>query len=418
MVYDGNLRYTQKQLWEMSPSNLASTQPIPSPKSLVESGGKNKFTPFSTESKRDRKRMRKWQTMYKKGGLYASALDLYPLLILSSGYRLEGDAGGKYQDWLDSINFNKLVWLATIDSLLAGYSIQENVGTIGSAIKRRNDITAVFPRDPIPWDINTNDKGIITGYTQVKDENTGAGLTLPPEDITCLVLLPQSGSPYGISMMERAEDDIIRDVKITESSSIAIQRHGWPKYHIKVGQAGESISKDDLQTVSTEFQDMDAKTEWATCADIAIDNIDKTGIENLDKYNEVSVSRVCAALGVPEEMLGLTKASTNATAVSRINAFFMKIKTFQGIVADCYNKNVLDRKTGKPGSVKIVFEEPDPADMLTIADMIHKIISVTPQDPFAILPREFILDKLGIAHKYTPIITPTSSPTLPKQLQQ
>jgi hypothetical protein len=394
MIIIGSRQKTLEELESLPAAVLAPVSPEEiakaKPRTWIETGGKQKE--FFGEKKRNRETLKKYRDMYEQGGLVSTALDLYPLFILSNGYRLEGDNNNEIKDWLDSINFPQIVWQAVSDAIVFGDAFQENVGTRGNG----GEIITLAPRSPIDFNIDYDDKGIIKSYTQVQDENTGTGTKLKPDQITHLVLLPQSGSLYGLSLMKRAYDDIIRDTKVADASSTAMFRHGFKKYHVKVGREAELIPDDILDDIRKKFEDIEVKNEFITPHDIEIKNIDEGGLEKIEEYNDVSLMRVAAALGVPEELVGLKRSSTDNTGTQRIKAFYKKIQTFQGFVAQCYNTNVIDRKTGTPGKIRLIWNDPDPSDENLIATYISKVMMASPQDPFAVFPVQWIQKRFNI----------------------
>lgn len=386
----------------------ATTAPTAKPKTFIASGGKQKD--FFGEKKRTREEMLKFKAIYEQGGLVSTALDLYPLFVLANGYRLEGDKSGEYKQWLDSINFDSIVWQGVSDAINYGDGFQENVGTKGNG----EDVVDIVPRSPIDFEIEYDERGIIKNYTQIKDANTGAGIKLKPEQITHIVLLPQSDSLYGMSMIKRAYDDIIRDTRTAEASAEAITRHGFKKYHIKIGQEGEIIDQAVIDKVSKAFETIAVKNEYTTSADVDIKELDEGGLEKIEDYNNISLMRVAASIGIPEELIGIRRGSTDNTAVARQASFFKKIQTYQRIVAQCYNVNVLDRKTGTSGQVKLIFNDVDPSDEKMVSDYIKNIVGLTPEDPFMILSKEYILNKLGVMGEFKdepPVSSPTSART-------
>ncbi len=393
------------ELAPLTPEEIAKAKP----KTWIESGGKTKS--LFGDKKRDRETLKKYKNMYEQGGGVSTGLDLYPLFILANGYRLEGDTNGEQMQWWNSIEGDKILWQGVSDAINLGDAFQELVGTRGNG----GEIITVMPRNPIDFEINYDDKGIIKDYTQVQDENTGTGIKLKPDQILHLVLLPQSGTHYGMAMMKRAYDDIIRDTKVADASTTAMFRHGFKKYHIKVGREAELIPDTVISDISKQFEDIETKNEFTTCHDIEIKNIDEGGLEKVKEYNEISLMRLCSAIGVPSELVGLRQGTTDNTAVVRVKAFFKKIQTFQKFVAQCYNVNVFDRRTGKPGSVRLVFADPDPSDEAEIASYISKVMMASPQNPFSVFPIEFIQKRFNIDSG--DLINPTDATTPVKSVK-
>ena len=386
-IFDGR---THLRIEAGSNKEMASaTPPEAKPKTVIQSGGKTKQ--FFGKKERSPEDLKKYRQIYEQGGLVSTALDLYPLFVLANGYRLEGDTSGEYQAWLNSINFDMILWQAVSDAVVCGDAFQENVGTRGNG-----DIVTIAPRNPVDFEIEYDERGVIKGYKQITDEFTGAAIKLKPEQITHLVLFPISGSVYGLSLVKRAYDDIMRDTKTAEASAEAISRHGFKKYQIAIGQPGELVDQTVIDKVSKEFEDIATKNEFTTSADINIKELDEGGLEKIEEYNHISLMRLASGLGIPIELLGLREGTTDNTAVARQAAFFKKTQTYQRIIAQCYNTNVLDRKTGNPGSVKIVFNDVDPTDEKIIASWISQMMKATPAEPFSVLSKEWIQKKFNI----------------------
>jgi len=355
---------------------------------LVTGGSERKYFPNQT---RDRAKLEQYRNIYVQGGLVAEAIDSYALYSLSQGYRLEGEEAQvrKVEEWLKETNLFDILWCGIIESLVYGGAFQELVRG------RNGDVVQIVPRAAYSFNINYDDFGVIQGYTQT----TMIGgreqkIELQPDQILLLQILKTGDNIYGISLIQRAYDDIIRDVKVAEASTIAIRRHGSPKFHIQVGREGEVIPQEVLKDVSGEFKEIEAKTDFTTCRDVDIKNIDTSGIANINLYNDFSIMRLCAALGVPEEILGLRRGSTDATANARIQAFYRKISAIQQQVAHTYNAQLFDKIA--PG-VRLVFNDVSPEDENQKSEWISRIMSTTPIDPFVVLPRNWIKRQFGIS---------------------
>lgn len=394
MIFEGSRHKTLEELESSPAATLAPISPEEiakaKPKTQMVAGGKKKGLLGDTEKKRDPELLKKYRNMYEQGGLVSTALDKYPLLMLANGYRIEGDPTGEHLAWWNAIKGYSLIWTGISDAINLGDGIQEIAGSRGGVANGTKDIVGIFPRNPVEFVIDVDDKGLIKNYTQVQDQNTGKGTNLKPEQVIHIVLLPQSGSVYGLSLIKRAYDDIIRDTKVAEASTTAIARHGFPKYHIKVGREAELIPDDVLISVRKVFENVEVDNEFITPHDIEIKNIDEGGLEKIEDYNNISLMRVASSVGVPEEVMGLRRGSTDATAVTRVKLFFKLIQTFQRIVEQEYNTKVFDVRSGTPGSVRLVFNDPDPSDESERANWISKIMMASPQNPHAILPIEWV----------------------------
>ena len=373
---------------------------MPEPQTWIKGGGteNNPYTRlgFGPEGDR-RKNIRRWRDVYRRGGPYADALDAYPLFTLTNGWGLACEEGAetlkdKVQEWLDQphVDLDSVMWQGILDSVICGTAFQEVLPTRGG------DLWGIIPRDAAGFTIQYDDKGRVSGYTQIVEITLGNIKEIPidPERMLTLTLFPIPGEVYGASILERAWDDIQRDCDITESCAKAIHRHGTPKQQWKIGSEENPASPGDLDDVTHEIETIKANTDFVTKHDTEIVMLDTTGISNVDTYSNVSLQRVACALGVPEEILGLGRGSTEATATVRMQAFLDKVGTIQKIVARTYTRNVIDRITGQPGKVWIEFHDVSPEDEKHKAEWMALLRSGV--DPDAVVPADWAREQLGI----------------------
>lgn len=312
------------------------------PKTILAGRQKKEF--FQTVN-RD---MLKCENIYRAGGLISMAIDSYPLFALSSGWELTGAPTQvkNIKAWLDQIDIDALMWQGMVDSLVYGDGIQENVKS------RKGDLLYLVPRNPKYFTIDVDEWGMIQSYTQRANDKV---TVLLPENITNLALFTLSGESYGQSLIQRAIDDVMRDTKTAESTAIAIERHGYPRVHVKCGSEDNHYNDEEKKAVAREFEELKADNEFVSNPDIEIVAIDTQGVGKIKDYNEWSLSRLLGALGVPSEVIGTGQnTSTYATASVEMVSFLKRVETMQRKVARCYN-NMIDLKTGAPGAVKLVF---------------------------------------------------------------
>ena len=368
------------------------------PKTWVAGGSGKKDLDLFTERKRNLKNLERYRIIYEQGGIVTEAINSYPLFLTRNGYRLEGPdtEAQKVQDWLDATDFDMILWDGITDALTFGDAFQEIV------LNRDQTPAYLTPRIASGFEIRYDDHGKLSGYTQrITIEGKERTATLKPQQIAHLQFWRLPNSMYGHSLIQRAYDDIMRDTKTAESTAEAIKRHGFRKYHIRVGQEGETVPQDVLTKVDKEFEELNEKNEFVTSRDIELTDIDASGLEQIDTYNDISIMRMAAALGVPEEVLGLRRGSTDATATKRIDTFYGKISAMQRRVARCYNINIIDRITPHPGMVKLIFNEVNPENETERAKWVVPIMRAT-KDPFAVLPQAWIKKKFSIDLDKTP----------------
>ncbi len=365
------------------------------PKTRVSVGGSDKDL-FGVNRGRNPAQLKKLRTIYEQGGIVAEALDCYPIFALRSGWRLEGEDQNLKDAVYDflvspSIDIDAAMKQLETDAVVFGDGFAETV------YGRGGDIVGLLPRASDTFSVLHDAAGDVIGYEQrISDHVTDYTTTLNPEQITRHTLLGLGGSVYGVSLVQRAYDDIIRDAITTEGIATGIKRHGTPKFHVRVGQPGELIPQDVIDDIKKEFQKLEAKNDFVTNYDVAVDGLDAGGVQNVKEYADVSGVRVLGALGVPSELVGIRQGTTDNTAVSRIDTFMAKIGWHQRRLERCIKINVIDRFTNDPGSVVMVLNDASPKDEAAKAAWISDILKATSIDPFAILPRDWVQEQFGI----------------------
>jgi len=159
----------------------------------------------------------------------------------------------------------------------------------------------------------------------------------------------------------------------------------------------------DVAAVKAAVTNLNARTEIVTDSTVGIKSVNETGQTNIGSYADWSVARLCAAMAIPGELIGLRQGTTDATAVERIKNFYKKIRSLQNTLADDINTQYIDRILtsigATPGSVWIEFGHSNPDEDLTRAQYVAQIAAITPGDPFAIMSRVQQQAHLGIDSK-------------------
>ena len=352
--------------------------------------GKTLGTKMQYFQKRDPKQA-EYRRIYEQGGPISEAIDCYPLMMFTNGYRIEGNRQKEAEQLLDDLDFENIGWKLIVDALVVKIGLAE----IQPGLDRiKFPIAKLDHRYPETFDEVRDDYGTLLGYKQTigQEYGTKKSVDVKVEDIFRVDL--------GLPLIERAYDDIMRDTKIAEGTAKSIERHGFPRYHITVGQSGETISQTVIDDISKNFENLKPQHEMATPADVKIENIDNQGVQNTKLYGEWSMQRVTAAVGVPEEMLGLGRGVL--TGEIRAQQFYDKIGTLQKRFARQWNVQVFDRwalaSGGKSGDAKLIFNDVSPIDETQTADLIQKLLTGT-LDMFQIVTPEWCRKRLNISEE-------------------
>lgn len=158
-----------------------------------------------------------------------------------------------------------------------------------------------------PWTIlpETNPHGEVTAYHQRVQQNSGhLEQTLAPEDIMSIILNKQSArDKTGISEVLRNRDEIQAFKENEQAINQAIELHGFPQRHVKVGREdGAPIRDDDLRRVRTIFdpKTSDANTAYFTGQDVDVDTLEAHQFD-YSAIHEMDMRNLTTALGLPLE---------------------------------------------------------------------------------------------------------------------
>jgi len=343
-------------------------------------------------SKRDRdlKKLETLETIYLQGGPVSEAIDSYALFALSNGFYFDGDESlvKDVENAAEELDIHASMWQAITGSLSMGDDFQELAPGQGD---RADDVVMLIPRPSKMFDIDTDEYGLKIGYRQFRDTTIldkvrtwgNAAIPLRLDQMLHTQLFTFSGSKYGISLIDRALDDIYRDTRMITSLTDAIERMGHPRYHARVGDEGEDVEQKVLDAVADQLNDLNSCTQLATCRDTEIVQLNTSGVGNADTYSNLTIQRLATALGVPEEILGLGRGSTEATAKVRQQCFEMKVSTIQAKLERIYNAQLVDRITKRPGAVQLHFNDVSEEDELTVAQYVTAVLAADPMRPLA-----------------------------------
>lgn len=296
-------------------------------------GNKEREQYWFDEERKGKEWILKCQRIYEQGGIVTSAIDAYPEQMFKSihdgGLELGGrNANAKHieylENWCGNFDFVSECTLQITNSLVAGKGICD-------LVEQRSAIGFMHCRNPVQFETVLDTQGRIVEYFQILKAKLGGRDDKKPvkaEFTWDLQLMPSNTPEWGRSLIASAYDEIIRDVKTADGTTKGIWRHGTKKYNITVDDDNYEVSDDDIKKITEEFRNIDSMSEFVHRKSMTIEELDAGGVP-VNEYNMVSISRLCTAIGVPEEVLGLGRGSTEATANVRLRAFYDKIAAMQ-----------------------------------------------------------------------------------------
>lgn len=354
-----------------------------------------------------------YRRIYRSGGIVRTAVDSYGLFMFSGGWELQSDDANEavLQDIKDTVfsrsaEFNAVISEATQDAICIGDGYAKILHGTGRLSRTPVGLQHI-PAERVKAHI---DETLAIQWFDLYDERITQIIgRLDPAEILHVVFHPGGGGTingglYGVGLLESAWDDIKHDVEVSEGTAAAIRRHGYGIWHARVSSTDPErpVSRSEIEVVKNSLQKISARSEIVTSANIEIVPLNETGQTAIGQYSEWTVTRLCTALGIPGELLGLRQGSTDATAVTRIENFYKKIQTYQQTLAHAINTQFIDRilqSFGKPaGSVWIEYADPSPEDNIKRSQYVAGISAITPGDPFAIMSQQQMQTYLGIDH--------------------
>lgn len=362
---------------------------------------------------RRREVVKAYRTIYRSGGIVRTAIDTYSLFLFSGGWQLQSDDENEdtQKTIMDLVfsrtaEFDHVIQLMTQDALCIGdgyAKILKGSGRLANTPVALQHIPAERIKP------HTDETLSVLWYDFYDAMQTQILGRLDPAEILHVCLMPGGGSTYdnglfGVGLLESAWDEIRHDVDTSEGAAAAIRRHGYGIWHAKVGSTDpeQEVTRGDIQNVKDTLKILSSRSEIVTSANIDIIPLNETGQMNVGIYTDWSVTRLCTALGIPGELLGLRQGSTDATAVSRIENFYKKIRTYQTTLAHAINTQYIDtilQSLGKKeGSVWIEYADPSPEDNIKRATYLSQIAAITPGDPYAIMSQQQMQIYLGVDH--------------------
>lgn len=338
--------------------------------------------------------------IYKKGGEFANGVDAYVDFVVSDEPKIRADEEKdqeKLQAWWDKFDGTGFLKSGVRWSLVFGNSNFEIVKNVGGDIVRPKYI------DARTTNIKVDKSGEYNGVVQTVPKtpaNKRGWIKFTADESLNVVIIPDADEVHGISIYTRNVDNIKRKIIIDESTTQAIIRHGYPKYHIIQSpvEEGVAVPEEVFDQLEREFEDINAQNEFITDNKVEIKNIDDGAKVKALEFGEWSMMNLVSGFGLPEEFFGLGRGSTEATAKEKRRIFEVRTKSIRKTLTGQLNNQLFDKlreQLGLTKDGKLWIEFPD-INPETEADKAAWISSLMPQgDPFSVFTVDEIRDIMG-----------------------
>ncbi len=288
--------------------------------------------------KRDKNKLLKnWELVHNDGFAQAAIWQL-TMSIWSEGYSIEEDKNIK--EFLDNLNFLEKIIKTTHACFIFGDGFLEIVKN------KLNQVIDLKPIFPLNIEIKNGE------YIYIRNNQE----TIIPKDRILHIKLFPTLSIYGHSLVSALHTLIKNRISIDEATHLAIKRHGFPKYHIKVGrdERGRSPPDEVFNNILWNFRELNEKNEFISTDLITIQPIDTTGIPDIEAYQQYLVNLIATSSLLPIEILGMAaRGSTEATAKARLEKFDETIKFFRRTLESQINAQLISQ-ISKVAKFKII----------------------------------------------------------------
>ncbi len=256
--------------------------------------------------------LRDIKDMREGGGQIAQLMNYKALLNFGEGAEFSVEDNEETAELIDGTELTLQRWLElqfpNIDLLVLdmGEDALWYPYAVGEILENRaGGFKEFLPAEPHTLLPETDLKGnIIAWHQRVQAKGGYKESRLSPEDLTHIVVNKSSArDKTGISEVLRNQDEIAAFKQNEKAINQAIELHGFPQRHIKVGREnGAPVRDDELRRYRSLFdpRTTDANTAYFTGQDVDIESIEA---ENFDysAVHEMDMRNLTTALGLPLE---------------------------------------------------------------------------------------------------------------------
>ena len=374
---------------------------------------------------------KKWCSwnVYDQGGPAAAAIDIHVTSIFTNGWKLISDdknLADEVHDRLDELNWEMNARMAVRDGYMYRWGIHEIVGTVDDN-GAPDGGWALVTRCSRDFSTKCDQYGNIGAYEQyinpmgVQRGPSNPMLTKPivlePNNAIQITPIPTADGK-GVSIIERAWKQIDWYNQVNQASADAIWRHGHPKWNVKMDLDGGIAPADVVAGMESPTTDLNALSEMITNkAMVDIQELDKGGVPNVQMYGDWALQQLAASMTIPESFFGLGHRSNEATASVVLRAFYDGKATEQFAIASQYQSSLIDDLIledlgANPGDVKLVFNNPNPANDLSKAQALAAMVGINLTNPEWLMTQAQQQEYMGI----TPV-DENQQPQQPKPIQ-
>lgn len=209
------------------------------------------------------------------------------------------------------------------------YSKSDNKKVVGLALI---DPKTIAFKKRGTGEIDLDESGNIKGYVQTVNAKK---IDLAPEQVIHFRINTIADSLTGTGIIEPLVKIIEAKRNIEAGLSEAIYRHGFPQFHVKLGDPDHQPTGEQVTEESEKYKRINSKSEFVTPYYYDIKVLEAPSIKGGESYLKYFIDQIVAGTGVPQTiLLGTGENSNRATSFTQQQNFFLYIAGVQMLIGE------------------------------------------------------------------------------------
>jgi HK97 family phage portal protein len=218
------------------------------------------------------------------------------------------------------------------------YSKTDNKKVVGLALIDPKTIT--FKKKGT-GEIDLDESGNIKGYVQTVNAKK---IDLEPEQVIHFRINTIADSLTGTGIIEPLVKIIEAKRNIEAGLSEAIYRHGFPQFHVKLGDTEHQPTGEQVTEESEKYKRINSKSEFVTPYYYDIKVLESPSIKGGESYLKYFIDQIVAGTGVPQTiLLGTGENSNRASSFTQQQNFFLYISAVQTLISEILSKDLFTK---------------------------------------------------------------------------
>ncbi len=193
-------------------------------------------------------------------------------------------------------------------------------------------------------EIDFDESGSIKGYVQTVNAKK---VDLNPEQIIHFRINTIADSLTGTGIIEPLVKVIEAKRNIELGLAEAVYRHGFPQFHVKLGDVDHQPTADQVTEESEKYKRINSKSEFVTPYYYDIKVLEAPSLKGGENYLKYFIDQIVSGTGVPQSiLLGSGEGSNRATSFTQQQNFFLYIGGVQMLLAETLQKCLFTKVLG------------------------------------------------------------------------